>query len=165
MVGFRTRPGLYQQKVSQACKSVCVCVCVDTGVEILRHVTAGGPMPTRKDGAEKEMTVAMVMPSWSGWWSGSVKLLPAETMRAAKKQWKPFTFIIIIMKSRSQKYAWWRRHVPSPTLTAVHYVALAPPPSLHPQSVKLSSPCRLHWKPFPFFLLKKPLEQLELQIP
>lgn len=45
---------------------VCLCVCVDTGVDILRHVTAGGPMPTRKDGAEKEMTVAMAMPSWSG---------------------------------------------------------------------------------------------------
>ena len=41
----------------------CVCVCVDTGVDILPHMTAGGPMPTRKDGAEKEMTVAMAMPS------------------------------------------------------------------------------------------------------
>ena len=45
---------------------VCFCVCEQTGVEILRHVTAGGPMPTGKDGAEKEMTVARATPSWSG---------------------------------------------------------------------------------------------------
>ena len=43
-----------------------VCVSVCTGVEILRHVTAGGPMPTGKDEAEKEMTVATVTLSWSG---------------------------------------------------------------------------------------------------
>lgn len=47
-------------------KALCVCVSEHTGVEILRHVTAGGPMPTGKDGAEKETTVAMAMPSWSG---------------------------------------------------------------------------------------------------
>lgn len=44
----------------------CVCVCKGTGVEILRHVTAGGLMPMGKDGAEKEMTVATVTTSWSG---------------------------------------------------------------------------------------------------
>lgn len=49
-------------------KDVCVSVgaCERTGVEILRHVTAGGPMPMGKDGAEKEMTVATATPSWSG---------------------------------------------------------------------------------------------------
>lgn len=47
------------------CERVCVCV-RKTGVEILRHVTAGGLMPTGKDGAEKEMTVAKATPSWSG---------------------------------------------------------------------------------------------------
>lgn len=130
VVSFRARPGLYSQRFSQGCKSACVCV--NTGVEILRHVTAGGPMPMRKDGAEKEMTVAMAMPSWSGWWLGSVKLLPAETMRAAKKQWKSFTFIIIIMRSGVQKYAWWLRHVPSPnnSLLRCFGTYAFPPPTI-----------------------------------
>lgn len=43
-----------------------MCEFVCTGVEILRHVTAGGPMPMGKDGKEKETTVAMAMPRWSG---------------------------------------------------------------------------------------------------
>lgn len=59
---------------SSACACTCfclyecvyVCVCERTGVEILRHVTAGGPMPTGKDEAEKEMTVATATLSWSG---------------------------------------------------------------------------------------------------
>ena len=46
--------------------STCVCVCVRTREEILRHVTAGGPMPTVKDGAERETTVATATQSWSG---------------------------------------------------------------------------------------------------
>lgn len=35
-------------------------------MEILRHVTAGGPTPAEKDGAEKEMSVSTATPSWSG---------------------------------------------------------------------------------------------------
>lgn len=56
----------YVSERSHSGVSLHVCVCGDAGVDILRHVTAGGPMPMRKDGAEKEMTVAMAMPSWSG---------------------------------------------------------------------------------------------------
>lgn len=44
----------------------CECACVRMGVEILRHVTAGGLMPMGMDGAEKETTVATATPSWSG---------------------------------------------------------------------------------------------------
>lgn len=45
---------------------MCVCARVFTGVEILRHVTAGGLTPTGRDEAEKETTVAKATPSWSG---------------------------------------------------------------------------------------------------
>lgn len=52
--------------VCEGCVRFCGCACERTGVEILRHVTAGGPMPMGKDGAEKETTVATATPSWSG---------------------------------------------------------------------------------------------------
>lgn len=63
---MNTRRSQNFREASHRDASQLVCVSVDTGVDILRHVTAGGPMPMRKVGAEKETTVAMAMPSWSG---------------------------------------------------------------------------------------------------
>lgn len=45
---------------------MCMSVCECTGVGILRHVTAGGPMPVGKDEAGTGRTVATATPSRSG---------------------------------------------------------------------------------------------------
>lgn len=65
-INASTTPFCLMLEYKAMCVWFCVCVCERTGVEILRHVTAGGPMPMGKDGAEKETTVAMATLSWSG---------------------------------------------------------------------------------------------------
>lgn len=63
---------------------VCVSVCVRMWVENLRHVTAGGPMPSGKEKAERGAVVAMETPP-CGSWSGSVKSQPAERETAEQQ--------------------------------------------------------------------------------
>ncbi len=67
-------------------------------VENLRHVTAGGPMPSGREKAERGAVVAMETPP-CGSWSGSVKSQPAERERAEqqnqRKEKKHFFFIHI----------------------------------------------------------------------
>lgn len=59
-------------------------VCVHMWVENLRHVTAGGPMPSGRERAERGAVVAMETPP-CGSWSGSVKSQPAERETAEEQ--------------------------------------------------------------------------------
>lgn len=77
-------------------------------VENLRHVTAGGPMPSGREKAERGAVVAMETPP-CGSWLGSVKSQPAERERAEqqnqRKEKKEIHFLyIFIVQNNGQKH-------------------------------------------------------------